>query len=137
MAWSTTNNTRNNVHYREELSISLPNATGTGYSSVIDFLDYVVNGHNRGYIEFVATVSTVSGTNIDIALYGSYTETGTKYLLADAIVADFTTGGAATKAGSVALYQYPFPYYFIAHTVDANESANNISYYITSGESAG
>ena len=131
MAWSTPI-TENDVFYAKEETITLPSATGTDYSSVIDFATFVLGANHNGYIELRAEASAVSGSDIDIGLYGSYTETGTKYLLTDAPVADLSSGTLSTWA-SVNLKIYPMPYYFIGHIVDANESANTISYYITAG----
>lgn len=134
MAWATPV-TENGVYYAKEETITLPSATGTEYSSLIDFLDHVLRANHNGYIEITATVSTVSGTNIDVALYGSFTSAGTtKTQLLDAPVADFgTSASAATNVGSVNLKLYPYPYYWLGHTVDADEDANTISYYITAG----
>lgn len=134
MTWSTPV-TENNVAYFKEETITLPSATGTEYTSVIDFLDFVLTPSHNGYIELTVTTSSVSGSDIDIVLYGSFTSTGTtKTQLLDAPVADFSTSASAvTKVGSVNLKAYPYPYYWFGHTVAANESANTISYYITAG----
>lgn len=133
MAW--THATENRVLYSKEESITLPDASGTDYSSVIDFLDFVLRDNHNGYIEVTATTSAVSGTNLDTALFGSFTSAGTtKTQLLDAIVADFSTSTTAvTKVGSVNLKAYPYPYYFFGHVADADESSNTISYYITAG----
>jgi len=131
MAWSTPT-TVNDVFYAKEEAITLPSSAGIDYSSVIDFLTFVLVANHDGYIYLRATASDVSGTNIDLNLYGSYTATGTKYMLIHAVVADLSSGTLGTWK-SVNLKTYPMPYYFIGHTVDTDEDANNISYYITAG----
>jgi hypothetical protein len=116
---------------QKEESVALPSATGTGYSSEINFLKVDPSKNNK-YFSIMVSTSTVSGSNIDFALYGAYVSGGTKYQLLDAIVADHTTSASATNnAASVDLNAYPAPYYYIGWTVDANESANTVSVYIT------
>lgn len=130
MAWSNPTSSRDNfVTYWSETSISLPSSATTAYSSAITFLkrDLCVE---RQYIHILAVASAVTGTNVDIGLYGSFTETGTKYLLADAIIADVTNSDK-DKSAAFAIWQYPMPFYFIGHTTDTDESANTISYYIS------
>ncbi len=133
MAWSTPI-TENGVVYFKEETITLPSSATIEYSSVIDFLGFVLRANHNGFVEIRAKVSAVSGTDLDIDLLGSYTATGTKYELLAAVVADLTKSGTTydTRA-SVNLKLYPMPYYFIGHTADADEDANNISYYITTG----
>ena len=133
MAWSTPV-TENGVFYAKEETMILPSSAIIEYSSVIDFLTFVLGANHDGLIELRAKVSAISGTNVDVALFGSYTETGTKYELLDGVVADLTKSSTLydTRA-SVNLKLYPMPYYFIGHTADADEDANNISYYITAG----
>lgn len=101
------------------------------YSSVIDFLKPKVDGKNR-YVTLWASASAVSGTNIDISLWGSLTATGTKYLLTDApgSIADITNA-AKTAAGRFDIEAYPAPYYWIGMLADANESANTVTLNIT------
>lgn len=69
--------------------------------------------------------SAVTGTNLDIALYGSDTESGAvKHLLLDAVVADITATGWVDAI--VDLNAYPSAYYFLAWTADVDEDANTI-----------
>ncbi len=127
MAWSKP--TTNKLVVGKEESITLPSSAGVDYSSEITFLRPDPSKLNK-YVTFVATVSTVSGTTIDIALYGAWTSGGTKFTLLDAPIADFTTSSSSvTNAGVVDLNAYPAPYYYLGHTVDADEDANTISYY--------
>lgn len=104
---------------------TLPSSATTEYSSVISKPLVKRDKENR-YVSFTFNASAVSGTNLDIALYGSTTEAGTsKYLLKDAVVADITATGEV--AGQVDVNAYPAPFYFLAWTSDANESANTIT----------
>lgn len=130
MAWSTPK-TENSVCYWYEAS-TLPSSATTGYSTYIDFLGGVLTAQSKGYVELICVASAVSGTNLDIGVYGSFTTTGTKYLLLDAPVAD-VTNAAKTATGSVNLAAYPMPYYFIGWITDADESANTITVYIAAG----
>jgi len=106
-------------------SYTLPSSATTEYSSEIDFLKYRQRGNNNQYASFVITLSAVSGTNVDFALYGAYESGGTKFLLKDALIADQTAAG--TVAGVIDIKAYPAPYYYIAWTSDADESANTVT----------
>jgi hypothetical protein len=127
MAWVRT--TVNRMAVATEAAAALPASATTEYSSVITFLPILRRANEHEYATISATVSTVTGTNVDIGLYGSVTAAGTvKFLLLDAPIADFTTGASAvTKCGTIDLKAYPAPYYFIGWTADANESANTIA----------
>jgi len=118
-----TSKTENKFGYWQE-SYTLP-TTGTGYSSVIDFIKVKGDGNSQ-YITFVLKPSAITGTNLDIALYGAMTSGGDKFLLADAIVADLTLDNTAV-AGVVNIELYPAPYYYVAWTVDVDESANTVT----------
>jgi hypothetical protein len=103
---------------------TLPASATIGYSSVIEQFspDFANNDRN---IAVSLNASAVSGTNLDIALYGSDTLDGAdKFPLKDALVADITATGWVT--GPIDLNEYPAAYYFIAWTADADESANTI-----------
>lgn len=105
-------------------SKTLPSSATTGYSSEISFLKPRCDGTVQTVI-FAFLPSAITGTNLDIALYGANTTGGTKFLLKDAVVADLTVD--ATKvAGSIDINAYPAPYYYIAWTSDVDESANTI-----------
>lgn len=122
MAW--TRSTINHLPTYSE-SYTLPSSATTEYSTVISRFRPSADNTNR-YVQFQFTASAVSGTNLDIALYGSDTSAGTvKYLLKDAVVANITD--TTTAAGIVDLNAYPAPYYFVAWTADANESANTLA----------
>ena len=125
MAWTQT--TENGVLYAREETVTLPASAITEYSSEIVFLDGALS--LGAYMEIALTASAVTGTNLDISLYGSFTSGGTKTQLLDAIVADLTDN--TLTFGSVALYQYPMPYYYIGWLADVDESANNISVYLS------
>lgn len=126
MAW--TGYTKNDLGGKAELTVTLPSSATTEYSSVIDFLKPRCDGTNQ-YVTLVGIASAVSGTNVDIGLYGAHTSGGTKFLLLDAPIADITNA-AKVKAGVIDLNAYPAPYYYIGWTSDANESANTISVYV-------
>lgn len=119
--------TSDGLGYRRETN-DLP-ATGTAYSSAIKFLN-VVEAIKAGLTSFVISIlvsaTAVSGTNVDIGLYGAMSESGTKFLLLDAPVADITNA-SKTAGGVVNLLSYPAPIYFIGWTVDASETANDIT----------
>lgn len=117
-----TKNTRNGLLVAEE-TYTLPGSATTGYSTEIDFAVPVLRIQNRK-IAVTLNASAVTGTNLDIALYGAASPGGTKFLLADAIVADITATG--TVAAVIDLNAYPAPYYYIGWTTDGNESANTI-----------
>lgn len=104
-------------------SSTLPGSATTEYSAVMDFLKARADGTNQ-YVTFAFKASAVTGTNLDIALYGANTSGGTKFLLKDAVVADITD--ATKAAGVIDLNAYPAPYYYIAWTSDADESSNTI-----------
>lgn len=125
MSW--TPKSANDMAFYKEADITLPSSATTEYSSAIDFVG-PDHGSEKRWVTFRATPSAVSGTNLDIALYGAESEDGTKTLLKDAIIADLTDNSAV--AGVVDLNAYPAPYYFIGHTSDADESANTITYEI-------
>lgn len=130
MAWVSklTGKFKKTMAFAKETKITLPSSATTEYSSEIDFLKPNLKNNNY-YVTFGANASAVSGTNIDIALYGADVSGGTKYLLKDALVADITATGRVSAV--VDLNQYPAPYYYIAHTSDVDESANTIDYFIT------
>ena len=122
MAW-----TRSTINYLPVYSetYTLPASATTEYSSVISRFRPTADNTNR-YVQFQFKASAVTGTNLDIALYGSDTSAGTvKYLLKDAVVADITD--ATTVAGLLDINAYPAPYYFLAWTADVNESANTLT----------
>ena len=102
-------------------------ASGTAYSSALPAAAHAVLDTAAGTRKIVlqAKPSAVSGTNLDVALYGADDEAGTdKYLLLDAVIADLTT--TAKVSGIVDLNLYPAPFYFVGFLVDADESANTV-----------
>ena len=97
----------------------------TVYTPVIDFLR---NSLGRERQVEINVRGTVSGTNVDIALYGAMTDGGTKFQLLDAVVADLTKAGSVFVLGkAVDLNAYPAPYYYLGLTFDADEKANTFS----------
>lgn len=117
MSW--TKSTPNKMLLGAELAIALPDTT-TSYSSEINFIRPNFASNNR-YVTFVATWNgSKVGTNLDFALYGAWTEGGTKFLLVDTIIADMTAVG--TSAGVVDLNAYPAPYYYVSVTTDNTET---------------
>jgi hypothetical protein len=112
----------------KEETVTLPSSATTEYSSEIDFIAPDLKNNNR-YVTFGVIASAVSGTNIDIVLYGSMTSGGTKFQLLDAVVGDLSSA-KTTSFNCIDLNAYPAPYYYIGWTTDANESANTISAYV-------
>lgn len=106
----------------------LNEAVDTQYTNAFQVSGRDATGHR--YVGFMVTATTVSGTNLDIALYGSMTDEssltggadGNKVLLLDTIVADVTNG--TVKGGIVDMALYPYPYYYVSVTTDADEKAN-------------
>lgn len=125
MAWTTSkpNGVAKSVTLASEKNVTLPASATTEYSSVIDFLELDPSKANRN-VTVSVKASAVSGTNLDIGLYGSDSATGTFSLLLDAVVADVTDGTA--KVAVVDLNAYPAPFYKIGWTSDADESANTV-----------
>jgi hypothetical protein len=91
------------------------------YLPVITFMTNSLNRHRHVFLNFYFPV--VTGTNIDVAIYGSMTPTGTKFLLLDAPVADITTAGAA-KGTEFDVNAYPAPYYWVSLIYDGNNGGN-------------
>lgn len=121
MSWTKTS--QNDMLKATETS-TLPSSATTEYSSEINFLKVNPEHASKKVIMLIAA-SAVSGTNLDIALYGAKSEGGTKYLLLDAIVADITDTTQGVKI--LDLNAYPAPYYYIGWTADADESDNTIT----------
>lgn len=127
---SFVNRTANDLGYLTETK-TLPASATIGYSSEINAIKVKPRKKQAGqYVNFVFTPSAITGTNLDIALYGAMTAGGTKFLLLDALVADLTVDGQAV-AGVIDVQAYPAPFYYVAWTADVNESANTIKVEIT------
>lgn len=125
MAW--TSKTRNGMGGKQEILAGA--ATGTSYSSVIDFLKPKGDGKNR-YVALSVLASAITGTDIDIFLYGSLDSAGTvKTVLLDCL--DMSQGTAVSGVKIFDLEAYPYPYYFISQTVQASEAANTLTVNIT------
>lgn len=116
---------QNNILLQKEEGITLPASATTEYSSALD-LEMDPDKQDR-FITIAVNPSAVTGTNLDIALYGDFEEGGTKVQLKDAIVADVTDSGLV--AGQVDLNEYPARKYYVGWTADVNESANTIDVY--------
>jgi len=125
MSWTSTGVTgkKRNITLLEE-TFTLPASATIGYSTVIDDFGPNLDNNNR-WISASFNASAVTGTNLDIALYGASSDGGTKFLLKDAVVADITATG--TVAGLIDLNAYPAAFYYLAWTADADESANTIA----------
>lgn len=114
--------TVNKLLLSQDTAVALGNTTTT-YTAEIDFL-HPDNRKANVYVSFYFAASTVSGTNIDVALYGAFSSGGTKVLLKDAVVADITSTAAAV--GVLDINQYPAPYYYLGFTTDADETLNTM-----------
>ena len=125
MAWKTDKpkGISSSICVATETGVVLPGSATTEYSSVIDFVEPNFEKAERK-VSFGFNASAVSGTNLDIGLYGAASPTGTKTLLLDAVVTDITATGLVR--GIVDLNDYPSAYYFLGWTSDADESANTI-----------
>lgn len=130
-AWvKRTSNGMGRVQMTFDLAVA---GASQGFSPVIDeikvrtkSLELGKGGSNGQYVAFSFNASAVTGTNLDIALYGSETEAGTtKYLLLDALVADITANGQVV--GIIDIQAYPAPYYFISVTGDNAETGNTLA----------
>lgn len=123
MAWTESSGAQGRMLILTE-TYTLPSSATTEYSTVIEEIS--PDSRQNRYVTFGFNASAVSGTNLDIALYGSATKAGTtKTLLKDAVVADITATGMVY--GQIDLNAYPAAYYFLAWTSDADESANTIA----------
>lgn len=113
-------------------------ASSIAYSTEIDFLKVKKNksiGVEKTITQYVtvqAIATAVAGTNIDIDLYGSFTKGGTKFLLRSNLVTALTNA-SKSQGAVIDLQAYPCAYYYVAWTVDADNSANDITINI-SGE---
>jgi len=104
---------------------TLPASATIGYSTEIDFFKFDSSLANKN-VTVVLNASAVSGTNLDISLYGAWEKGGSKVtLVSDALVADITATG--NNVDILDLNTVPMPYYYIGWTADADESANTIT----------
>lgn len=126
MAWTPTSITGNlrNILILEE-TYTLPASAITGYSSVIDGFGPNMTNNNR-YIAVTFLTSALSGSNLDMSLYGATKVGGTKVQLLDVIVADISNGDGIV-AGLIDLNAYPAGVYYLAWLADTNEAANTIA----------
>lgn len=127
MAWAK--RTKNDMGTQYEAVTQASSAT-YAYSSVIDFWKPKQDGKSR-YVTIFGEASAVTGTNIDVSLWGAYTSGGTKFLLLDAPIVDLTNA-AKTAGGSINLEAYPAPYYYIGMLADADEHLNTVTLNVTS-----
>ena len=101
--------------------------TATVYSSVISAIK-VKQGKGAPvsqYITFSFVASAVTGTNLDIALMGSDTLAGSKFLLKDIVVADITDN--TPVAGQVDVQTLPASFYWIRVITDGDETLNTLA----------
>ncbi len=88
------------------------------------------SGSNGQYVSFSFNASAVTGTNLDIALYGCDNAAGNDmYLLLDPLVADITATGKITAI--LDIQAYPAPFYFISVTGDNAEVGNTLAISIS------
>lgn len=120
MAWNPTSTRFGDLVLKQ--TYTLP-TTGVGYS---DYFEVKAGPNATRYIGGSLVASAVTGTNLDIALYGADTPTGTKRLLKDAIVADITDTTLAVINHELKANGWA-PYFFLGWTVDTDESANTIA----------
>ncbi len=133
VAWTPASRNKGNMIYFTE-TYTLP-STGTGYSSEIDFIRLGIYGGLR-YVRFAFNASTVSGANLDIALYGAYDSGGTKIKLLESLVPDITATGEVATSTAIDMSAYPMPFYYAGWEVDADESANTMDVTLTAAAAA-
>jgi hypothetical protein len=122
MAWTKKSQGKMITYYEQ---ITLPSSATTEYSDVIKATDIGPDlRNNNRYVTFTFNASAVTGTNLDISLYVSRTQGGTKVQILDAVVADITATGV--KIAVVDINAYPGPFYYLAWLSDADESSNTI-----------
>lgn len=122
MAWTKRSN--KGVAFLDE-TYTLPSSAVREYSSVIVEMLPDPKRQNR-YISVAMYPSAITGSDLDIALYGSVDRSGTdKFQLVDAVLTDLTVD-ATWVVGLIDLNAYPAPFYFLAWLPDVNESANTI-----------
>ena len=79
------------------------------------------------YVVIGCNATAVTGTNLDVSLYGSDTLGGAvKFSLLDAVVADLTATGWVWSV-PIDLNAYPAPYYYIGFLSDVDEVANTVA----------
>lgn len=102
-----------------------------GYSPILNALKVrqEKGRPEKQYVTFSFEASAVTGTNLDIALYGSDTIGGSKFLLKDALVADITD--TTMVAGVIDLQAYPASFYWISVTGDNAETGNTLAINIS------
>ena len=134
-AWvNRTSNLLGRIQQTFDLALA---GAGQGYTTVINAIkvrskSLVIGerGSNGHYVSFSVNASAVTGTNLDIALYGADNSAGTdKYLLKDVLVADITATGKVT--GIIDIQQYPAPFYFLSITGDNAETGNTLAIVIS------
>lgn len=118
----------NGLSKRQEV-ITLVNAT-TVFSSAIDFL-HLRRRFPQNVVTVLIQASAVSGTNVDVNLYGSDTLAGTTKRLLEANFVTALTDGTEAIATFDAGAQ-PWPYYFFRFETDADETANTVTVTILS-----
>lgn len=126
MAWKKNIDTltRGSGVYWEE-TLTLPGgAAQTVYTAEIGFIG-VSPTKTRSKVLIEVVASAVSGTNVDVALVGAYTKSGTKTTLVAALVAALTD--ATPALASVDLNDEAAMVYYISFLADADESANNVT----------
>lgn len=103
---------------------TLPGSATTEYSTALPKECGPDPQKEKRFITVGLNASAVTGTNLDIGLYGILKPNGEKVLLKDAIVADITATGLV--AGQIDLNAYPAYEYYIGWTSDGDESENTI-----------
>ncbi len=134
MAWSTTKATENQMLLQTE-TVTLV-ASGTAYTSVIDFIHMGPYGGSR-WMRLAATPTAITGSDLDVNLLGSYTRTGAKIELKDAVIADMTSDATeVATATALDMWLYPMPYYYVGFLADADATGNTVAVTITMANAA-
>lgn len=120
MSWL--NKTGNGVGYKQETFDLSVAGNGQGFGSVINFIKLKFNQATQ-YVTFAFDITTITGTNVDVAIYGAFKAGGTKFLLTDAIVADLKSSDLACTLNMLAI---PAPVYYLSFIGDNAETGNSI-----------
>ncbi len=127
MAWTKANPTGKCPSIYEAMSLG---SASTVYTSVINNINPIPKHDkaNKYLTVVVDPSSTPASGNFETILYGAEKAGGTKFLLKDAVVADFNTADAT--AGQIDISAYPAPYYYIGIKSAGNDSAKTAKVYV-------
>ena len=110
-------------------ALAAPASAIAVYTPEIDFIP--LSKHPTRFISILCLgTGTVTSTHVEVALYGSATPGGTKFLLADNIVTALTNS-VKVQGAVLDLNLYPAPYYYISFTSDGDDTTSTALVYTT------